>query len=51
MRTIRLISALVLVAFGVNPSPATRVAAQAQEPGQQLTARTASRHNSVTLFR
>ena len=49
MRTIRLIGALVLVAFGVNPSPATRVAAQAQEEGQRLTARIGSRANSVYI--
>ena len=48
MRTIRLISALVFVAFGITPSPATRVAAQAQEEGQRLTARTAST-NSVYI--
>jgi subtilase family protein/fibronectin type III domain protein/PA domain-containing protein/peptidase inhibitor I9 len=49
MRIIRLISALVLVAFGVNPSPVTRVTAQGQEQGQRLATRTASRTNSVYI--
>ena len=51
MRRIRLVTALALVAFAVNPPPATRVSAQgqAQEPGQRLTGRTASRNNSVYI--
>jgi hypothetical protein len=49
MRTIRLLGALVVVAFGVDPSPVARVGAQTQEQGQRLATRTASRDNSVYI--